>query len=134
MKLYELRSELVTKVLDQLRKTPDTFRIEREDKINLYKEEKNLKSEIGCMETDRDIISKEIYLRQYDALNICMFFPTEIKMLEMKQKLEDNPHMKEEVFRHKNKPAEKPEFQYLRLNEDGTIGNHLFIKQYFYIQ
>ena len=128
MKLFDLRSELVTKVFDQLKKTPDTFRIEREDKINLFKEEKNLKNEIGCLETDRDVISQEIYLRQYDALTMTMFFPTEIKMLEMRQQIEDDPHLKEEIFRHKNKAPSKPELQYIRLNEDGTMGKHIFIK------
>jgi hypothetical protein len=105
------------------KKTPETFRIEREDKINLYKEEKNSKNEIENVEKEHDRICREIHLRQFDCINMWLYFPTEKKMMMFREKLEADKEAKEKFEnRHKNKKKEKPQFKYMMLNNDGSMG------------
>ena len=117
LKTFELKSELVTKVHEEFKKKPDTFRISREDKINLFKEEKTALSELEKVEKENDRLSREIHLRQFDCLNIWLYFPMEKKMMEFREKLEADPDAKRKFeHRHCHKKKEpKPEMKFVNL-------------------
>ena len=133
MKLFNLRPELVTKVYEQIKQTPYAFKIDSKDKKSLFNEEKKLRNGMDCLEKERDILSQQIHLTQYDALKTMMFFPTEMKMLQLRQQYEDNPallaNLLGETILDNVKEPIKPELEYLKLNKDGTMGNNIFINQ-----
>ena len=114
------------KVLSEFKKKPDTFKIPREDKIGLFKEEKNAKAELLDIENKHDRICREIHLQQFDCLNIWLYFPIEIQMMKFREKLENNKQIKEKYDnRHKGKPKKKLQPQFMMINNDGTIGKFL---------
>lgn len=125
LKTFDLDSKLVQKVFKDFRKTQDTFRIEREDKINLYKEEKCAKAELEKLEKENDKLAREVHLRQFDALNMWLYFPMEKKMMRFRNKLEEDPEARDKFQnRHKGKDKKKKplEVQYMKMNPDGSMG------------
>ena len=126
LKTFDLKSELVTKVHTDFKKKPETFRISREDKINLFKEEKLAKSELEKVEKENDRLGREIHLRQFDCLNSWLYFPMEKKMMMFREKLEANSEAKKNFDnRHKGKNKKaKPQLQYMKINPDGSFGKY----------
>ena len=119
-----MKSDLVAKVQKDFLKKPETFRISREDKIGLFKEEKLSKEEMGKVESMKDRTSREIHLRQFDCINSLLYFPMEKKMMIFRQQLEDDKEAKTKFEnRHKNKPKQKPQLQYMKINPDGSLSN-----------
>ena len=120
---FELESKLVKKVFKDFLKTPQTFRIEREDKIGLYKEEKLAMSELEKVEKENDRLCREVHLRQFDCINMWLHFPMEKKMMLFREKLENDNEAREKFEnRHKNKKKKPMDLQYMRLNPDGSLG------------
>jgi hypothetical protein len=118
----------VVKVLKEFLKKPETYRISREDKIALHKEEKLSRSEMEKVENEKDRMSREIHLRQFDCINMWLYFPMEKKMMLFRQKLEDDKEAKQKFDnRHKDKPKKKVELQYMQINHDGTLSKFLII-------
>lgn len=114
---------MVQKVFKDFRKTPETFRIEREDKVNLYKEEKCAASELEKVESEQDRLAREVHLRQFDCLNMWLYFPMEKKMMRFRRELEDNDEKREKFNnRHKNRKKKPMEVQYMRIQPDGSLG------------
>lgn len=76
----------------------------------------------------KDVISRQIHLAQYDCMNSLLFFPMERKMIEMREKLQNDPEEKKKYEERREKlKKKKPDFNYMRINPDGSIGNNIFL-------
>lgn len=118
-----MKSPLVSKIYEAYSKDQKSYKIPREDKINSFREEKAAKEELKEITVVKDRVSRQIYIAQYDCVNLMLFFPMEREMLAMRERLQNDPTLKQNYLQNREKlRKKKPEFKFIRINTDGTKG------------
>jgi immunoglobulin-binding protein 1 len=88
---YRILSESISKTVEEYRKLGATFKIDREVKIQLYKEEKGIENEMSLARNKqewRELAKLGLLKWAYADVNSLLFIPQEMEILNFKRKLE----------------------------------------------
>lgn len=89
------------------------YSMEREVKIQLFKDEKAAKDKIALAknkEDPREAQRQSLIVSSFKTVNSLLYLPQELELLAYRQKLETDPETKAEYERSKNKPVEPIKF------------------------
>jgi immunoglobulin-binding protein 1 len=107
---YRITPQLINSVLKELKEKGTAFKIEREQKIQLYKEEKAVDSELALAknkEAERDVARLGLILTAYQTMTALLFIPQEQEILKFKRTLETDPEARRNYEAHRAQPPEK---------------------------
>ena len=127
-KHFKILPDHVKKVYKEF-KTKENYRIEREDKIALYKEEKQLKDELGKFKQgDKEKAKIQTQINCFQTINSLLFIPQELEILSFKDKLNTDKDFKEKYEAERAMPPEKLKFFKLDKQDEGQTINSNDIK------
>ena len=107
---YKILPDKAEKVFDEYTKDKN-YRIDRMDKIGLYKKEKELKEEVEKFkQNERDIARIKTQINSIKAINSLLFIPQELQILDFKDKLETDDDFRQTYEKEKAKKPEKLKF------------------------
>ena len=110
LKHYKIIPDKVQKVFDEYTKDKN-YKIERMDKIGLYKKEKELKDEVGKFkQNERDVMRINTQINSIKTMNSLLFIPQELQILDFKDKLETDDDFRQTYEKEKAKKPEKLKF------------------------
>jgi immunoglobulin-binding protein 1 len=107
---YRILSKLIGTVLKELREKGAAFKIEREPKIQLYKDEKTADSELALAKSNgvaREVARLSLVKTAYQTMTALLFIPQELEILSFKHKLETDPEAKRNYDAQRAQPPEK---------------------------
>ena len=103
---YSILPSSINLVLDGYKEKGSAFKIEREAKINLYKNEKAAEGELALArnkEAWRDVSRLNLVRCAYQDINALLFIPQELEILNFKRTLETDTDVM--VHRRDNRPT-----------------------------
>ncbi len=107
--------KLVEDILEEYNDN-EKYQIKREKKIELYKLEKTLKTEVQTAKKKsyKEYCTVNSKLKAVEAMNKILFFPQEIQLLEYREKLNKDPELKKKYEKEKSnyKPPKLNFFKY----------------------
>lgn len=107
---YRIIPKLINTILKELKEKGATFKIDREQKIQLYKDEKTVDSELGIAkskEVEKDVARLGLVKTAYQTMTALLFIPQELEILSFKRTLETDPEARRNYEAQRAQPPEK---------------------------